>query len=244
MAVSLGTEGRVQIGIPNYDPAKAKDFVRQRGIGLWGSRLPLWMIPSGMPLRVSRNPVCLNNLSAGELRQAFDVGRPESADPDRVVRSESLTPTILTMAPTTGSIGRSTGPMPSPSGTVTPLVCVDGSDLCELYHRSKPPESRGDHLASRKGRGQPSVQQCISRDAHRARTDLPIPTRNHGDDYRSPRRRSLACRSWYIVAVPHIHRTLILREGRPDKRRDKLKPLSKLHELGLAPLANLSTPTT
>ena len=47
---------------------------------------------------------------------------------------------------------------------------------------------------------------------------------------------SLTCRSWYIAAVPRIHRTLILTEGRPDKRHDKLKPLSKLHKLGLAPL--------
>ena len=47
---------------------------------------------------------------------------------------------------------------------------------------------------------------------------------------------SLTCRSWYLAAVPRIHHTLILTEGRPDKRHDKLKPLSKLHKLGLAPL--------
>ena len=62
------------------------------------------------------------------------------------------------------------------------------------------------------------------------------------DDLDDLKACSLTCRSWYIAAVPHIHRTLILREGKPDRRRsDKLKPLSKLHELGLTPLAKQIT---
>ena len=66
---------------------------------------------------------------------------------------------------------------------------------------------------------------------------------------------SLACRSWYTVVTPHLHHTLTLRgmersstrdqpnqpsnHGLPDppSARDKLKPLSKLHQLGLMPLA-------
>jgi len=47
---------------------------------------------------------------------------------------------------------------------------------------------------------------------------------------------SLTCRSWYITAVPHLHRTLTLRENVQNAAHDKLKPLSKLHELGLEPL--------
>jgi len=47
---------------------------------------------------------------------------------------------------------------------------------------------------------------------------------------------SLTCYSWYTAAVPHIHRTLVLGERRPDKNRHKLKPLFKLHKLGLVPL--------
>ena len=47
---------------------------------------------------------------------------------------------------------------------------------------------------------------------------------------------SLICRSWYIAAVPHIHHTLVLRENGPGTTRNELKPLSKLHELGLIPL--------
>lgn len=44
---------------------------------------------------------------------------------------------------------------------------------------------------------------------------------------------SLTCRSWYTAAVPHLHHTLTLLDMMPDKTRAKLKPLSKLHELGL-----------
>jgi hypothetical protein len=43
---------------------------------------------------------------------------------------------------------------------------------------------------------------------------------------------SLTCRSWYIVAAPHLHHTFSL-----TLSGDKLEPLSKLHELGLIPLA-------
>ena len=61
------------------------------------------------------------------------------------------------------------------------------------------------------------------------------------DDLDGLKACSLTCRSWYIAAVLHIHRTLTLEEGRLDKRRDKLKPLSKLHELGLSPLTKQIT---
>lgn len=44
---------------------------------------------------------------------------------------------------------------------------------------------------------------------------------------------SLICRSWYIVALPHIHHTLVLGRG---TTHDGLKPLSKLRRLSLIPL--------
>ena len=64
------------------------------------------------------------------------------------------------------------------------------------------------------------------------------------DDHRALKACSLTCRSWYSVAVPHIHHTLTLRRntpypiGRmdPQSASDKLGPLSKLDELGLIPL--------
>ena len=51
---------------------------------------------------------------------------------------------------------------------------------------------------------------------------------------------SLTCRSWYIVAVPHLHHTITLKAGGPDfLTRGKLKPLSKLYRLGLMPLVKV-----
>jgi len=47
---------------------------------------------------------------------------------------------------------------------------------------------------------------------------------------------SLTCRSWYIVALPHLHHTLTLVENGSYFTRGRLKPLSKLHGLGLIPL--------
>jgi len=47
---------------------------------------------------------------------------------------------------------------------------------------------------------------------------------------------SLTCHSWYIVAVPHLHHTLRLGPDRHGVTRNRLKPLSKLHELGLTSL--------
>ena len=47
---------------------------------------------------------------------------------------------------------------------------------------------------------------------------------------------SLARRSWYTVAAPHTHHTLVLEENGFDVVRDKLRPLSKLYELGPIPL--------
>ena len=44
---------------------------------------------------------------------------------------------------------------------------------------------------------------------------------------------SLTCRSWYTIAVPHIHHTLTLGSLFPH---DGLKLLYKLHRLGLTPL--------
>jgi len=47
---------------------------------------------------------------------------------------------------------------------------------------------------------------------------------------------SLTCRSWYITTVPHLHHTLTLRDNISNPTHHGLKPLSKLHELGLVPL--------
>lgn len=55
------------------------------------------------------------------------------------------------------------------------------------------------------------------------------------DDLDTLKACSLTDRSWYITTVPHLHRTLTLGRDGPDLSRRRLKPLSKLHELGLPP---------
>ena len=52
---------------------------------------------------------------------------------------------------------------------------------------------------------------------------------------------SLTCRSWYIAAVPHIHRSLLLGNKRLAKPRGNLKPLSKLCDLNLTPFVKQIT---
>lgn len=47
---------------------------------------------------------------------------------------------------------------------------------------------------------------------------------------------SLTCHSWYTIAVPHIHHTLVLKGIIFDPPHQTFKPLSKLHRLGLIPL--------
>ena len=47
---------------------------------------------------------------------------------------------------------------------------------------------------------------------------------------------SLTCRSLYTAAAPHLHHTLTLTGYTPEIRRCRLKPLPKLHALGLTHL--------
>ena len=55
-------------------------------------------------------------------------------------------------------------------------------------------------------------------------------------DLRTLKACSLTCRSWYLIAAPHLHHTLTLKGDWPGLTRGQLKPLSKLHKLGLMPL--------
>ena len=55
-------------------------------------------------------------------------------------------------------------------------------------------------------------------------------------DPRTLKACSLTCHSWYITVVPHLHHTLTLKHRELHITRDGLKPLSKLHQLGLMPL--------
>ena len=46
---------------------------------------------------------------------------------------------------------------------------------------------------------------------------------------------SATCRSWYIVALPHLHHTLTLRQWASDPAHRGLKPLQKLGKMQLLP---------
>ena len=55
-------------------------------------------------------------------------------------------------------------------------------------------------------------------------------------DLRALKACSLTCLSWYIAAVPHIHHTITFREKIIFITQTRLRPLSKLHGLGIIPL--------
>jgi len=100
-----------------------------------------------------------------------------------------------------------------------PLVHTNGSDLCGVrtVGMNCVVIDVDDHLASGQNQGQ-------------------SPTRQLTRDLDALKACSLACHSWYIAVVPHLHHTLILRGKSAGKARSKLEPLSKLHKLGLMSL--------
>jgi hypothetical protein len=58
-----------------------------------------------------------------------------------------------------------------------------------------------------------------------------------GDDIPCLKDFSLTCYSWYLAAVPHLHRTVTLEDRPLDASRAELKPLAKLHKMELLPFA-------
>lgn len=56
-------------------------------------------------------------------------------------------------------------------------------------------------------------------------------------DLRALKACSLTCFSWYIAAAPHLHHTITFKEKKFGIARAELKPLPKLHKLGILPLA-------
>ena len=127
-------------------------------------------------------------------------------------------------------------------------MCVHGSDLRVVC-------TAGVNLPTRIrtvwGRGKVNINRMLGN----APPDAPPETRTaHGTTFHLPydivemiitdlaydldalKACSLACRSWYIAAVPHLHHTFTLIDAMSIITRSKLKPLSQLHQLGLMPL--------
>ena len=58
-----------------------------------------------------------------------------------------------------------------------------------------------------------------------------------GDDIPCLKDFSLTCYSWYLAAVPHLHRIVTLEDRPLDASRAELKPLAKLHKMELLQFA-------
>ena len=131
----------------------------------------------------------------------------------------------------------------SNAGYESPLVRANDSDLCAV-------RTTGTNLST------PAATV-----PHRSKTNNPLPSNTPSELCPTPNSTcglphdvveiiiahlsrnlgdlkacSLTCRSWYIAAVQHLHHTLTLTNKRLEVTRRGLKPLSKLHELGLTPL--------
>ena len=130
-------------------------------------------------------------------------------------------------------------------GKTSPLVHVNGSDLCliravgsslatrmvTVWHRGK---ARVSHLL---GKAPSEVQTT-----HASTRPFPFPYEivamiiAHTRDLRTLKACSLACRSWYSAAAPLLHHTLTLTGDMPGTSHVQMGVLSELHELGLVPL--------
>ena len=145
---------------------------------------------------------------------------------------------------------RSRSATPPVSGLTPLLMDVGGSDI-------RTPQIVGMTLSARMviiwHRGKTKVNRLLgnplseTRAAHESTCRLPYEfvemiIAHLAHDLDALKACSLACRSWHTVAVPHLYHTLTLRREKPSlthdgtsppSARDKLKPLSKLHDLGL-----------
>jgi len=143
--------------------------------------------------------------------------------------------------PTITDVGRPRTHISSIPCKAAPLVLVNSSDLCtihtvganlsvrvvNIWHRSR---AKVNHLLGHTPPVTCSTHESTHYFPHEI-AEMIVAHLIH--DLRTLKACSLTCRSWYIIAVPHIHHTLIVGRGFP---RDRLKPLSKLHGLGLTPL--------
>lgn len=128
-------------------------------------------------------------------------------------------------------------PIPS---TAPPSVLVDVSNFCTFRTTGTDPPTRLANMWHRSKAkinrllGNADPQVCAARDYPHPFpyeiTEMIIAYLIY--DLHTLKACSLTCRSWYIIASPHIHRTLVLGRG---FTRNGPKPLSKLYGLGLIP---------
>jgi len=141
------------------------------------------------------------------------------------------------MVPTTPDVGRPRVPASSVPGKPSPLVHVNGSDLCRLRV--------GTNLTARIVTiwygGKSKINRFFGK-AHESTRSFPFPYEivemiiaHLVHNFDNLKACSLTCRSWYSAAAPLLHHTLTL-TGDRQVNRIKLELLPELHNLGLMPL--------
>ena len=155
----------------------------------------------------------------------------------------TLTLTTTMMSRTAGHPGRSKNPTSSMSSMATPLVHENCSDLCMAHVVGA---NLSAHIVTAWQQGRIKLNHLLNtheRIPQTRQSPSPLPydivemiIAHVTSDLRALKAFSLTCRSWYIIAVPHLHHTLTLREDARYPARDKLEPLSKLSKLSLASL--------
>jgi len=153
------------------------------------------------------------------------------------IAQSHLTPATMATSPTTSSVGRSREPVSSESGMVPPLVHIDGSDRVVRTVGTNLSNGQRKHEINRLLGSTPPEIRTAYHSTHRLPYEIVGMIIAHlTRNLNALKACSLTCRSWYTVAVPHIHHTLTLRDKRRDESRCGLKPLYALHGFGLAPL--------
>jgi len=145
------------------------------------------------------------------------------------------------MPPITTDVDRSRVFVPLMPSKATPLPLVNGSDLSVVRTVERNLSIR---VVIAWRRGKVKINRLLGNTppevhtTHESTHSLPYEiaemiTAHITHDLPTLKACSLTCRSWYIIAVPYIHRTLILGAGITS---GSLKPLSKLRGRGLMPL--------
>jgi len=158
-------------------------------------------------------------------------------DHQRIDPTRTPQDTMTMAVPATRDVDRSTGPISSALSIAPPPVHTNGPNPYRLgtsaLDRMMIIWNLGKAKIDRLLRNAPPTTLNARESDPRFPYDIMEMIMAHLDhSHDALKACSLTCYSWYTAAVPHLHHTLILRD-RSDKSRAKLKPLSKLHELGL-----------
>jgi hypothetical protein len=148
-------------------------------------------------------------------------------------------------SPATEDAGPSTSPVSSLSSIFLPLIHLNYSNLRSVRTIGLSLPNRVAMMAWHRGKAK--IGRLLGNPPSKARTPdeatchLPFEIvemiiAHLTYDLGALKQCSLSCRSWYTIAVPYVHHTLTLKDNMFDTVHRKLKPLSRLHELGLIPL--------